>query len=72
MAPLPGGFVKFDKVYYCWATKTWEHFGSQYKLEYGGKDEVIGPATNENQVGKGHALPGQQNDRRLPHHRAPT
>ena len=48
--PLPGGFVVGEQVYYTGASKAFRHGD---RLEHGKQGEVVGPATSENQKGKG-------------------
>ena len=48
--PLPGGYVVGEQVYYTGASKAFRHGD---RLEHGKQGEVVGPATSENQKGKG-------------------
>ena len=47
---VPGGYTVGEQVYYTGASHTFE-WGD--RLEHGKQGEVVGPATSENQKGKG-------------------
>jgi hypothetical protein len=51
-----GGYRYRGVAYYEAESKTWEHAGSTYRLEYGMKGEVMGLATLESHKGKGLAV----------------